>query len=1114
MAKGGVRIPIISEFKPEGIDKAIKEFQKLETTSQKIGFGLQKAFLPATAALGGLVAAAIPAVRAASDLEEAQSKINVIFGQSSKVIADFADTAASSLGQSKQEVFDAAGVFGTFGKAAGLAGDDLGNFSVDLIALASDMASFSNTTPEQAIEALGAALRGESEPIRSYGVLLDDATLKAKALELGIYDGNGALSAQQKILAANAAIFEQTTDAQGDFARTSDGLANQTRVMEAEFKNLTAEVGKAFLPVVKELIPILRNMVQFVADNKEAFLVLAGAIAVVSTAIVVANAVMKAYAAAQVVVKVANAALGTSFVLTGAKAAKFAKGLGIVGLAVAAGAFLYSDYNKAKGRTKDLTESLIPLLEAEGASFDSVAQQQLTALLANSDYQGAIEALGFTTEQYLRFIKGEAVPGMEFLEEAFGKGVGAAQFLAETLGNDASYRTNIIAIANLNQELNENRLALAGASASAQRANVVQAELASTNQTVARSLDDMKAAAEDVTKNLTSYRERLVTSLETTRAWRDSLSDATRSGAESFNDFQVDSSTSIEKFRQDLLRSAQNAYDWQNNLLLIAQQTSPEFATYLADMGLAGADLVAQLANSGDDLQDVFDAFVVNQRVMSRDFLVGFDSTAAGVKRRMQDIKDAVENSLPPSATMYQKAMAIGDAIYLGIVDALNAGQTDVGYAAAALADSAIYAGKTAIDARSPSRVAEWEIGRPIAEGVSVGIDRAAPQASQSMTNMMSDVTKTGIEAAQELVRSIEDQIDEIFTSIGARRSEERLLSRVEDAQRDLIDAQDTLTRVTDGAGASSAEYEQALRDVQEAEWKLADVKDRHVDVTQRVVKAQTDVNEALSKYGAGSPEWAEATRQLNAENRAYEQATLAVKDAESALAAERDVAAAVLDGYKVGTQQYEDALRAVEDAERTLRDANMDLLESQTDLIGQGTAAEQTFRNIASAAGLEKTEIDKLIISYNNLRVARQQEADARQIAAAVPPVPSPAPAAPRPTSTPRAPVATPAIPSTRGGGAIAGTIGRYMRAIGGPVPGIEGMSTPIMAHGGEFVLSADVVDAIKRGASTRGLGRGGVAGGGNVINITVTSADPQAVVDAIRKYNRNSGPAPIKVA
>ena len=107
---------------------------------------------------------------------------------------------------------NAAATFGIFGKSAGLAGEELTSFSTEFVTLASDLASFNNTSVDQAITALGAALRGESEPIRAFGVLLNDATLKAKAMEMGIYSGSGTLTAQQKVLAAHKVILEQTTD--------------------------------------------------------------------------------------------------------------------------------------------------------------------------------------------------------------------------------------------------------------------------------------------------------------------------------------------------------------------------------------------------------------------------------------------------------------------------------------------------------------------------------------------------------------------------------------------------------------------------------------------------------------------------------------------------------------------------------------------------------------------------------------------------------------------------------------------------------------------------------------------------------------------------------------
>jgi hypothetical protein len=242
-----IKIPIISEFNPKGINAAKAEFASLQGTGSKAMFLLQKAVLPAAAAIGTFTSVIAPAIKAASDFQEATSKVNVVFGRASKSIKDFARTAATNLGQSKQSVLDAAGVFGTFGKAAGLAGEDLATFTTDFISLSTDLASFNNTSPEEAVQAIGAALRGESEPLRRYGVLLNDAVLKQEALTLGIYDGKGALTAQQKVLAAQAAIYKQTSDAQGDFMRTSDGLANSQRTLSARFDDVKVAMGQAFL---------------------------------------------------------------------------------------------------------------------------------------------------------------------------------------------------------------------------------------------------------------------------------------------------------------------------------------------------------------------------------------------------------------------------------------------------------------------------------------------------------------------------------------------------------------------------------------------------------------------------------------------------------------------------------------------------------------------------------------------------------------------------------------------------------------------------------------------------------------------------------------------------
>jgi hypothetical protein len=224
------------------------------------------------------------AVTGASDFNEQGGAVSQVFGTAASDIQKFAASGATSMGQSKTQVLEAAKGFGIYGKAAGLAGQDNANFSKDLVGLATDLASFNNTSVDDALLALGSGLRGEAEPLRKYGILLDDATLKAKAMEMGIYDGTGPLTQQQKILAANASIFEQSNTQQGDFARTSAGLANQQRILDANMANLGITVGSFLLPAINGIVSAMNPFISFIADNIVPIGVFAGTLAVLTLA--------------------------------------------------------------------------------------------------------------------------------------------------------------------------------------------------------------------------------------------------------------------------------------------------------------------------------------------------------------------------------------------------------------------------------------------------------------------------------------------------------------------------------------------------------------------------------------------------------------------------------------------------------------------------------------------------------------------------------------------------------------------------------------------------------------------------------------------------------------
>lgn len=252
---------------------------------KRSGMSFATAFGGALAA-AGVVKIFTDVIGEASSLNESISKNTVVFGESSTAVLDFAANADTALGQSKSQALEATGTFGNLLRAVGLTEGESAGMSTTMTALASDLASFNNTSVDEALVALRSGLVGETEPLKRFGVNLNEARLKQEALELGIYSGTGVLDANQKALAANRAIMEDTTLAQGDFARTSDGLANQQKILGAQFDNVKATIGTALLPVVTSFVsflnenlrPAIEKVGNFLKDNWEPVL---GAVAAV-----------------------------------------------------------------------------------------------------------------------------------------------------------------------------------------------------------------------------------------------------------------------------------------------------------------------------------------------------------------------------------------------------------------------------------------------------------------------------------------------------------------------------------------------------------------------------------------------------------------------------------------------------------------------------------------------------------------------------------------------------------------------------------------------------------------------------------------------------------------
>lgn len=244
----------------EPIEQQSKSFQdKLNSFSgsmTKFGAATSVAVTAPLVALGGQM------VSSASDMEENLNKVDVAFGNSSEAVKSWAETATESFGLSKNQALEAASLFGDMGTSMGLSQEEAANMSTSLAGLAGDLASFKNIDVEQAMTALNGVFTGETESLKTLGVVMTETNLKQFAEDAGlVYEE---MTQAEKVQLRYAYVMKQTANAQGDYSRTSDGTANSMRTMQASFDNLIAILGESLLPAITPII-------QFITDLLEKF---------------------------------------------------------------------------------------------------------------------------------------------------------------------------------------------------------------------------------------------------------------------------------------------------------------------------------------------------------------------------------------------------------------------------------------------------------------------------------------------------------------------------------------------------------------------------------------------------------------------------------------------------------------------------------------------------------------------------------------------------------------------------------------------------------------------------------------------------------------------------
>ena len=208
-------------------------------------------------------------IELASNLSEVQNVVDTTFGSDADKINTWAANAATSFGMSELAAKQYTGTLGAMLKSQGITSDSVVELSENLVGLAGDMASFYNLDIETAFEKIRSGISGETEPLKQLGINMSVTNMEAYALAEGIEKPWRNMSQQEQTMLRYQYLLQQTADAQGDFAKTSDSYANQQRIMDLTIQNLSAELGEKLLPVSLELTQLISSSAPSIMNDIE-----------------------------------------------------------------------------------------------------------------------------------------------------------------------------------------------------------------------------------------------------------------------------------------------------------------------------------------------------------------------------------------------------------------------------------------------------------------------------------------------------------------------------------------------------------------------------------------------------------------------------------------------------------------------------------------------------------------------------------------------------------------------------------------------------------------------------------------------------------------------------
>jgi len=233
-----------------------KQMTGIQSLAKKTGKILASAF-----AVKKLVDFGKQCVELGSDLQEVQNVVDVTFPKMSSQVDDFAKTASASFGLSETMAKKFTGTFGSMAKAFGFSEEQAYAMGTTLTGLAGDVASFYNITQDEAYTKLKSVFSGETETLKDLGVVMTQTALDAYALANGYGKTTKSMSEAEKVALRYAFVQNQLSAAAGDFARTSDSWANQTRILSLQFDSLKASIRQGLINLLTPVIKVINTII-------------------------------------------------------------------------------------------------------------------------------------------------------------------------------------------------------------------------------------------------------------------------------------------------------------------------------------------------------------------------------------------------------------------------------------------------------------------------------------------------------------------------------------------------------------------------------------------------------------------------------------------------------------------------------------------------------------------------------------------------------------------------------------------------------------------------------------------------------------------------------------